>query len=124
MPSLCINLRASITRNLNEILDLHEELLGELHLAVPHSEYIQSDGVKPSFRKSSGHQRWRSMDAVPEKSNSISWLHEIPGMTAEPKVAAEVAKIFGKNVRLNFFLTRIFGCVNLQISLDESAIYL
>jgi hypothetical protein len=41
IPTLSLNLRASINRNLNDIAELHEELLGDLHRAVPHSEYTQ-----------------------------------------------------------------------------------
>jgi len=41
IPTLSLNLRASINRNLNEIVELHEELLGDVHRVVPHSEYTQ-----------------------------------------------------------------------------------
>jgi hypothetical protein len=99
IPGLSLNLRASINRNLNEIVELHEELLGDLHRVVPHSEYTQIDHmvspVRPLFN---GHQRWRSLDAVPENTGGAPWLQKIPGMTAEPTVAAEVAKVFGKKV--------------------------
>ena len=43
IPALSLNLRASINRNLNEIVELHEELLGDLHRVIPHSEYTQSE---------------------------------------------------------------------------------
>jgi hypothetical protein len=98
IPSLSLNLRASINRNLNEIVELHEELLGELHRVVPHSEYTQPIPVETTLPGSAnGHHRWRSLDAVPE-DKSGTWLQKIPGMTAEPKVAAEVARVFGKKV--------------------------
>ncbi|RKF60055.1 putative dbl homology [Golovinomyces cichoracearum] len=102
MPSLSSNLRVSITRNLNEILELHEELLGDLHSVVPYSEYTQTNSAKSSDQKSSRHQRWHSLDAVPENSTGVPWLQEIPGMTAEPKVAAEVAEAFGKKMNRLF----------------------
>jgi hypothetical protein len=99
MPSLSLSLRSSINRNLNEIVELHEEILGELHRVVPHSEYTQVDHAESS-RPSlvSGHNRWRSLDAVPEHSKGSSWLQRVPGMTAEPQIAAEVANVFGKKV--------------------------
>jgi hypothetical protein len=98
IPSLSLNLRASINRNLNEIVELHEELLGELHRVVPHSEYTQPIPAETTLPGSAnGHHRWRSLDAVPE-DKSGTWLQKIPGMTAEPKVAAEVARVFGKKV--------------------------
>jgi hypothetical protein len=97
IPSLSLSLRTSINRNLNEIVELHEELLGELHRVVPHSEYTQADHAESSLSPPvSGHNRWRSLDAVPENSKGSSWLHKVPGMTAEPEIAAKVANVFGK----------------------------
>jgi hypothetical protein len=99
IPTLSLNLRASINRNLNDIVELHEELLGGLHLAVPHSEYTQLGATVPiPPPPTHGHHRWRSLDAVPENTTGGTWLQNIPGMTAEPKVAAEVARVFGKKV--------------------------
>jgi hypothetical protein len=98
LPTLSLKLRASINRNLNEIVELHDELLGELHRVIPHSEYTQPISAKSTLpTPPNGHHRWRSLDAVPE-DKSHDWLQKIPGMTAEPKVAAEVAKVFGKKV--------------------------
>jgi len=99
IPTLSLNIRASINVNLNEIVELHEQLLGELHRVIPHSEYTQTDtvGLAPPSQ-GNGHNRWRSLDAVPEHIGGTSWLQRIPGMTAEPKVAVEVARVFGKKV--------------------------
>ncbi|KAI9730455.1 MAG: hypothetical protein M1818_008150 [Claussenomyces sp. TS43310] len=101
IPTLSFSLRSSINRNLTDIVDLHEELLGDLHRAVPHSEYTQADctpltSAKPMPR----HQRWRSLDAVPEQVADLSWLQKVPGLVAEPNVAAEVAKVFGEKARI------------------------
>lgn len=98
IPSLSLNLRASINRNLNDIVELHEELLGDLHRAVPHSEYTQPTLSASRRPVLSGHHRWRSLDAVPENVEGTAWLQKIPGMTAEPKVAADVARVFAKKV--------------------------
>jgi len=109
IPTLSINFRSSINRNLNEIVELHEELLGDLHRVVPHSEYTQIDLAESSApRLGKGHHRWRSLDAVPEIKEA-AWLIKIPGMTAEPKIAAEVAKVFGKKVSPGKVLT---GCAS------------
>jgi hypothetical protein len=97
IPTLSLNLRASINRNLNDIVELHEELLGDLHRVVPHSEYAQST-ARVQALPANGHHRWRSLDAVPENTTGANWLQKIPGMTAEPKVAAQVARVFGKKV--------------------------
>jgi hypothetical protein len=100
IPTLSSNLRASINGNLNEIAELHEEILGDLHRVVPHSEYTQPNGSAEAkiSTPASGHNRWRSLDAVPEHAGGPNWLQKIPGMIAEPKVAAEVARIFGNKV--------------------------
>lgn len=101
MPSLSPNLRASINVNLNEIVELHEEILGDLHRVVPHSEYSSVGCADPVLATPvGGHNRWRSLDAVPEHAGGASWLKTIPGMTTEPKVAAAVARIFGNKVCL------------------------
>jgi hypothetical protein len=98
IPTLSLNLRASINRNLNEIVELHEELLGDLHRVVPHSEYTQPIAAEtPVADSPNGHHRWRSLDAAPAHKSG-TWLQKIPGMTAEPKIAADVARVFGKKV--------------------------
>jgi hypothetical protein len=99
IPTLSSNLRSSINVNLNEIVELHEEILGDLHRVVPHSEYTHAGCADPPLSTpGSGHNRWRSLDAVPEHSAGASWLQKIPGMTAEPRVAATVARVFGQRV--------------------------
>lgn len=102
IPSLSLSLRASINRNLNEIVELHEELLGDLHRVVPHSEYTQVDCIESALSPpvSGGHNRWRSLDAVPENAGGPAWLQKLPGMTSEPKIAAEVANVFAKKVNI------------------------
>lgn len=65
--------------------------------------------TKPST-EALGHRRWRSLDAVPEK-DSMSWLQNVPRMTAEPHVVAKVAKIFSRKVmfRLPFLAYPVVG---------------
>jgi hypothetical protein len=101
LPTLPSGLRSSINQNLSEIVELHEELLGELHHAVPHSEYSQLEvpTFEPGVPPGHGHRRWRSLDAVPEDNGTTPWLHSTPAMVAEPQVGADVAKIFVKKVR-------------------------
>lgn len=105
LPTLSPGLRSSINQNLTDIIQLHEDLLGDLHRVVPHSEYSQLDAPSTSAkleRGSQGHRRWKSLDAVLEDKTSLSLLQEIPGMTTEAQVAAEVAKVFSKQVSLPF----------------------
>lgn len=37
---------------------------------------------------------------VPEDDGSMSWLETVPGMVAEPSVAADVARLFKNKVSL------------------------
>lgn len=105
LPSLCMGLRSSINQNLTEIVELHEEILGELHRVVPHSEYTQLE--VPSCVPNSTdqapagvqeHRRWASLDAAPGRNIRQAWLQSVPGMLSEPQVAAEVSKVFAKKV--------------------------
>lgn len=90
---------------MTEIVQLHEEILGELHRVVPDSEYTQLDVTRqPKKALKRPHHRWRSLDSVPENTEHISWLQRVPGMVADSQIAEEVAKIFGKRVRSYQFL--------------------
>jgi hypothetical protein len=81
----------SINQNLNEIIELHEEILGELHRVVPHSEYSQVDYTHSSVVMAANRL---STNAI----GDISWMQKIPGMTAEARIAAEVTRVFGQKV--------------------------
>ncbi|KAJ8129121.1 hypothetical protein O1611_g4512 [Lasiodiplodia mahajangana] len=104
LPTLQHGLRSSINQNLTDIVELHEEILGELHRIVPDSEYTQPESipVNSSTLPSQGHHRWHSLDSVPEDKGGRSWLHSVPSVIAEPRIAAEVAQIFAK--KMNRFL--------------------
>lgn len=87
------------------MVELHEDILGELHRVVPDSEYTQNDGPPAipasnglGHPKSSAHRRWKSLDAVPEDDASILWHQDEPGLLADPQIAADVARIFGRRV--------------------------
>ncbi|KAL2134898.1 hypothetical protein VTI74DRAFT_10533 [Chaetomium olivicolor] len=111
LPTTPAGLRSSVNRNLTDIVELHEEILGELHRAVPHSEYTQLDSdiqrPKPN-RPARGHHRWRSLDAVPEGRDGPYWFPDMPGTMSEPQTAAEVAKIFLRRMN-RFFIYEEYG---------------
>ncbi|RGP75012.1 hypothetical protein FLONG3_5880 [Fusarium longipes] len=111
LPALPERLRSSINHNLDRILQLHEEILGELHRAVPDSEYSQADHLVVSSKMvgpKTGHRRWSSLDALPEDEVNLQRLQNEPGIFSEPQVAAEVAKVFGKRIH-RFFVYREYG---------------
>jgi hypothetical protein len=100
IPTLSLNMRSSISKNLGEIIDLHEELLGDLHEVVPNSEYNQDVYARiPPLQNHQSHHRWRSLDAVPEHSGKVPDMKKFTGLTADADVASDVAKVFGRKVR-------------------------
>ncbi|KAI1447892.1 Dbl homology domain-containing protein [Annulohypoxylon stygium] len=110
LPTPQWGLRSSINRNLTDIVELHEEILGELHRVVPNSEYTQPECIPvtpnpPPFKK---HHRWRSLDSVPEDRGESSWMQHIPSVIAEPIIAAKVAQIFLKRMN-RFFVYEEYG---------------
>ena len=99
-------LRSSINRILADIIELHEGILGELHRAVPHSEYTQIEydlchraATKRCPSLSTGLKRRKGAGGTSKPLMHLNHLRDIPGMIAEPQVAAEVARIFNKKVR-------------------------
>ncbi|KAI3397878.1 hypothetical protein diail_10279 [Diaporthe ilicicola] len=102
LPTMPSGLRSSINRNLADIIELHEEILGELHRTVPNSEYTQMSLRPRSKHHVHGHHRMRSLDVVPEDNGSMSWLETVPGMVAEPNVVADVAQVFTKKMNRLF----------------------
>ncbi|KAF5537123.1 hypothetical protein FNAPI_11502 [Fusarium napiforme] len=112
LPTLPERLRSSINHNLDQILQLHEEILGELHRVVPDSEYSQADHLIVSSSKSNnpktGHRRWSSLDMVSGDQGSLQLLEKEPGVLSEPQVAAEAAKIFSRRMH-RFFMYQEYG---------------
>ncbi|KAM5362782.1 hypothetical protein ACJZ2D_012366 [Fusarium nematophilum] len=97
LPSLPERLRSSINSNLTQIVQLHEEILGELHRVIPDSEYEQLDHPMLSSKMSNpgnGHdRRWR-IGALSESQVNWQWLQNVPGMVLDPQVAAEMPRFF------------------------------
>ncbi|KAG9238773.1 RhoGEF domain-containing protein [Amylocarpus encephaloides] len=123
IPGLSLSLRASINRNLNEIVELHEGILGDLHCVVPHSEYTQLDCKSSTLCPPvSGHNRWKSIDAVPENAGGPAWLQKVPGMTAEPQIAAKVAHVFGRKMS-RFFVYEEYGAKYEMMIKDVASTY-
>ncbi|KAJ2900511.1 Round spore [Zalerion maritima] len=109
LPTVTIGLRSSINQNLNDIVQLHEEILGDLHRVVPHSEYTQLDLPLPITKAALTNSRAPgTLHSMPESEKGLGWLSKIPGMVADPQVAAEVARVFGKKVN-RFFIYEEYG---------------
>ncbi|KAK4237142.1 hypothetical protein C8A03DRAFT_44965 [Achaetomium macrosporum] len=111
LPVSPAGLRSSVNRNLTDIVELHEEILGELHRALSRSEYSPLDLSIQQTRSNSSmyaHRRWRSLDAVWEHSNQTTCLRDIPEAGTEPQAAAEAASVFLKRMN-RFFIYEEYG---------------
>lgn len=98
MPTLSQSLRNSINQNLNDIVELHDEILGELHRIIPQSESTRVLKKRYPDAQGNGHFRGNSLGTALEHSGQGVRLSQKSGMTAEPCVAAEVAQVFSKRV--------------------------
>ncbi|GAB1310409.1 Round spore [Madurella fahalii] len=111
LPNTPPGLRSSVNRNLNDIVELHEGILGQLHRVVPHSEYTQLDTPLEQIEYETsrcGHHRSGSLGAVPESKDEISRMQDVPEILSEPQTAAEVARIFLKKLN-RFFIYEEYG---------------
>jgi hypothetical protein len=104
LPASPADLRSSVNRNLTDMVELHVEILEELHSALALSEYSSPDlSTQQTITDSSicTHRRWRSLDTVREDRNPSLCSWDIPDAGAEPQTAAEVARVFLKRVSGN-----------------------
>ncbi|KAM0329891.1 hypothetical protein ACHAQA_004056 [Verticillium albo-atrum] len=109
LPTLPLGMRSSINRNLTEIIELHEEILGDLHRVVPDTEYTQLDPAPPvAASTGQGHRRWRSLDAVPEDVHVVPWTQEVPSIASEAQIAGDVARVFSRKMN-QFFIYEEYG---------------
>ncbi|KAG7132266.1 hypothetical protein HYQ45_009287 [Verticillium longisporum] len=109
LPTLPLGMRSSINRNLTDIIQLHEEILSDLHRVVPDSEYALPDFPRPPAASTGqGHRRWRSLDAVPEHHHPAPWIREAPSIGSEAQIAGDVARVFSRKMN-QFFIYEEYG---------------
>ncbi|KXJ95337.1 hypothetical protein Micbo1qcDRAFT_217068 [Microdochium bolleyi] len=112
LPTQRKGLRQSINRNLNEIVELHQEMLGELHRSVPSTEFPVTEAQAPArhslLNPTKRHHRWYSLDSVDEHRGGETKSQTTSSLTADPEIAAEVARIFGRRVH-RFFIYEEYG---------------
>ncbi|KAI4794339.1 hypothetical protein E4T45_12400, partial [Aureobasidium sp. EXF-8846] len=107
--------RASARSNITNMLQLHTELLEDLHQVIPYSEHDQAITETTTPKRKPYHVRWHSEDSIPVRrpplgtshtgwSNRLSLdSHKTPiqdplSLTCTPITAADVGRIFAKNV--------------------------
>ncbi|KAF2758619.1 hypothetical protein EJ05DRAFT_500138 [Pseudovirgaria hyperparasitica] len=116
IPSFSTETRRSFHRNVAQIIQLHEDLLRDLHAAIPGSESIK-DVAKPSLTtcRRPKHVRWKSAEAVSEREvfrklgrvqrHSIDirvGSNERQKQVVDTITAGSVAKVFNKYMKRFF----------------------
>ncbi|KAI9692131.1 MAG: hypothetical protein M1822_006361 [Bathelium mastoideum] len=109
--SISTERRALIRRNLDQILEMHEELLGELYSTVPHAEYNQGHARETLSPSRPRHTRFHSLDVLQSRREEFparkqrysldtsKFAERSPiALLADPQTAARVAVVFKKYV--------------------------
>ncbi|KAI4722642.1 hypothetical protein E4T48_01118 [Aureobasidium sp. EXF-10727] len=108
--------RASARSNITNMLQLHTEILEDLHHVIPFSEHDQAMTETSTPKRKPYHVRWHSEDSIPVRrpplgighsgwSNRYSLdSHRSPSqeplsLTCTPTTAADVGRIFAKNIK-------------------------
>ncbi|KAL1842289.1 hypothetical protein VTJ49DRAFT_5674 [Mycothermus thermophilus] len=113
-------LRPSVNRTLNDMVELHEEILREVKRALSDQEYSRpkAEEIGPSSANTGrGHRRWRSLDLGLDRIDGVPGLRDMPGMLAEPKTAAKIARVFFKR-KHRFFIYEEYSAVYDRVRKD------
>ncbi|KAK8239174.1 hypothetical protein HDK77DRAFT_463100 [Phyllosticta capitalensis] len=141
VPSVSPQTRMSIHRNVSQLVQLHEDLLGELHRIIPNSEYSQDDSAA-DHRPKPRHVRWHSIDGLPHRASALAAVNrrstqrhsldmcksEEPapvGVTADTETVAQVAKLFDQLMKRFFAYEEYsaqFESVNSELEASHRAI--
>jgi hypothetical protein len=113
LPTLPGQTKLSIQHNISQILQLHEDLLSELHEAVPQADFTNSAHQESYPITKAKHIRFHSADIIPgrfaEHKMTRKLRHSLEigrspdrrprGLVIDTKTAENIAKIFNKHVR-------------------------
>ena len=114
IPALPAQTRASIQQNISQILQLHEDLLAELHQAVPQADYTHSAHQEAFPVTKAKHIRFHSADLIPGRFSEHKVTRRIrhsleigrspdrraQGLITDTKTIGDIARIFNKHVSL------------------------
>ncbi|KAK7520648.1 hypothetical protein IWZ03DRAFT_143222 [Phyllosticta citriasiana] len=140
VPSVSPQTRMSIHRNVSQLVQLHEDLLGELHRIIPNSEFTQDDSAA-EHRPRPRHTRWHSIDGLPHRASGIAinrrshQRHSLDickpeeptplGVTADTETVAQIARLFDQLMRRFFAYEEYsaqFESVNNELEASHRAI--
>jgi hypothetical protein len=122
VPSLSNQTKSSIQQNISQILQLHEDLLDELHNAIPQADLTNSAQHETYPVTKAKHIRFHSADIIPgrfaEHKAARRLRHSLEigrspdrrprGLVTDTQTAGNVAKIFNKHMK-RFFTYEEYG---------------
>ncbi|KAF1943575.1 hypothetical protein EJ02DRAFT_433135 [Clathrospora elynae] len=122
LPTLSGQTRSSIQQNISQILQLHEDLLAELHHAVPQADFTKSAHQETYPVTRAKHIRFHSADIIPgrfaEHKATRRLRHSLEigrspdrrpkGLVTDTQTAGSIAKIFNKHMK-RFFTYEEYG---------------
>lgn len=114
LPTLSGQTRSSIQQNISQILQLHEDLLAELHQVVPQADFTRSAHQETYPVTKAKHIRFHSADIIPgrfaEHRATRRLRHSLEigrspdrrprGLVTDTETAGNIAKIFNRHVRI------------------------
>ena len=112
LPTLPGQTRSSIQQNISQILQLHEDLLADLHQAIPQADFTRSANLEAYPVTKAKHVRFHSADILPgrfaEHQVARRLRHSLEigrspdrrprGLVTDTKTVEKVAKIFNRHV--------------------------
>ncbi|KAJ4292492.1 hypothetical protein N0V90_009154 [Kalmusia sp. IMI 367209] len=134
IPALPAHTRASIQQNISQILQLHEDLLAELHQVIPQADFTQSTHQETYPVTKAKHIRFHSADLMPgrfaEHKITRRLRHSLDigrspdrrpqGLVTDTKTIGEIARIFNKHMK-RFFTYEEYGAHWTTMSQDLTA---
>ncbi|KAF1851488.1 uncharacterized protein K460DRAFT_413044 [Cucurbitaria berberidis CBS 394.84] len=122
LPTLAGQTRSSIQQNISQILQLHEDLLAELHQVVPQADFTKSAHQETYPVTKAKHIRFHSADIIPgrfaEHKATRRLRHSLEigrspdrrprGLVTDTKTAGNIAKIFNRHMK-RFFTYEEYG---------------
>ena len=122
LPTLSGNTKSSIQQNISQILQLHEDLLADLHQVVPQADFTKSADQETYPVTKAKHIRFHSADIVPgrfaEHRAARRLRHSLEigrspdrrphGLVTDTETAGDIAKVFNKHMK-RFFTYEEYG---------------
>ncbi|KAF2024193.1 hypothetical protein EK21DRAFT_79214 [Setomelanomma holmii] len=121
LPTISGHTKSSIQQNISQILQLHEDLLAELHHTVPQADFTKSAHHETYPVTKAKHIRFHSADIMPgrgEHKVTRRLRHSLEigrspdrrprGLVTDTQTVGNVAKIFNKHMR-RFFTYEEYG---------------